>query len=518
MQAKIKISTQTKKSFINPYLHGHFIEFLGTCISDGIWVGEDSAIPNTGGMRKDVIDALKKLAPPVIRWPGGCYADRYHWRDGVGPRAQRPVTYNNNFGTKTVEKNHFGTHEFMQLCKLTNAQPWLNINMMTGSPAEMYEWAEYCNRAEPTALAALRAENGSPASFDVKYWGVGNESWAGGGNYTAQGYVDAYRRYATAFPFQGGPERENSPCLIAVGPDGNKPEERVKWTKDFFAALCQYRMPPLHGYDLHFYNWNIANPEDNVTVFDEDAWYDVISGSRELESVLLEQYDLIQDGMRATPSEPSPFGDFPPPECKLIVGEWGNWHRPQPDAPGALFQQCTMRDAITTALTLDIFHANSDKVYMACVAQSVNVLNSLILTFDDKTVLTPNYHVFEMYQPHRNADALLCETDAPVLKTKATGNVNAVHAFASQKGKEIYVNLINPSIDAECTANIQLDAQAAFSKGVLLGGLDGKAHNTPENPDAVHPVQAPPLIHSGGGWQVTLPKASVSVYHLHMEQ
>lgn len=232
------------KKFIAPELHSQFIEFLGNCISDGIWVGKDSPIPNYNGLRKDVVDALKNLQPPVVRWPGGCYADMYHWRDGIGK--DRRITWNENFGTYTQEKNEFGTHEFMDLCHMIGAKPWLNINMLRGTVAETVEWAEYCNRREETSLSRERAENGSPEPFNVEYWGLGNECWAGGGNYTAQGYADEYRKYASSFPafkpmsLDGSADGINMK-FIACGPDGNKPVERVKWTKDFFRALADYR-------------------------------------------------------------------------------------------------------------------------------------------------------------------------------------------------------------------------------------------------------------------------------------
>jgi len=198
--AKVSIQTRQTHSVVRPELHGQFLEHLGTCIDGGVWVGVDSAIPNVAGLRQDVVDALAHLEPPLVRWPGGCYADIYHWRNGIGPREQRPAVYNGNFGTHRIEHNELGTHEFMDLCARIGAKPWLNVNLLTGSVAEMVEWAEYCNRKDDTTLTRERAQNGSAEPFDVRYWGIGNEAWAGGGFYTPQSYAAEYRKYATAFP------------------------------------------------------------------------------------------------------------------------------------------------------------------------------------------------------------------------------------------------------------------------------------------------------------------------------
>ncbi len=269
---KIEVSI-SPGAVIDEKLHGQFIEFLGSCIKDGIWVGEASEIPNYQGLRKDVVDALAEIAPPIMRWPGGCYADTYHWRNGIGDMQSRPVVFNSNFGTMEPENNHFGTHEFMRFCRMIGAAPWLSINMLSGSVAEMREWAEYCNRPEGTTLAEERSQNGDREPFGVEYWGIGNESWAGGGNYTPQSYAAEYRKFATAFPAtpQAGVPFKPFEKMIAVGPDGNKPKERVKWTEEFFEEYAKYRQPPLYGYDLHFYNWNISDPEDHVTSFSEEA-------------------------------------------------------------------------------------------------------------------------------------------------------------------------------------------------------------------------------------------------------
>ncbi|HEY0215629.1 MAG TPA: alpha-L-arabinofuranosidase C-terminal domain-containing protein [Cellulomonas sp.] len=461
---------------VNPALHGQFIEFLGTCIDDGIWVGTGSGVPHTDGVRQGVLDALVALAPPVLRWPGGCYADTYHWRDGIGDRAQRPTTFNENFGTDELDDHAFGTDEYLRLCEAVGAEPWININMMSGSVAEMRDWMEYVNREQGTDLARLRAENGHEAPYGVRFWGIGNESWAGGGMMTPQSYLDAYRPYAAAMPhFTKSVFDAPAGYPIASGPDGNKPRERVEWTRDFFRALAEYRQPPIAGYDLHFYNWNIDHEDDTPTRFDQAGWDRVIAGCLELEEVILEQWALIQEGLALVP-EPESSLDTRLTHVDLIVGEWGNWHRDAFYARPALYQQVTMRDAITTALTLDLLQRHCDKVSMACNAQTVNVLNSLILTEGDQTVLTPNYDVFMMYKPHRGAAALAVEpVDAP----------SGVHAFASATDDAVLVNLTNVSMTEPAEVELAFAVPVRLESVETLRADSPTAHNTVDAPDAV---------------------------------
>ncbi|WP_312541811.1 alpha-L-arabinofuranosidase C-terminal domain-containing protein [Enterococcus sp.] len=466
----INIDSKKTGAEIRPELHGQFIEFLGSGIYDGIWVGEESDIPNYNGLRKDVVDAMKELKPPVLRWPGGCFADVYHWRDGVGPREQRPTYFNENFGTMEVENNSFGTHEFMMLCEIVGAKPWFNINMMTGTTAETREWVEYVNRETSTSLGKERAVNGHADPYGVELWGIGNESWAGGGTYTAEAYANEYRKHTSAIPSFGAGlpwvDTNKEMRMIAVGPDGNKPKERVAWTKDFFAELGKYRKPRINGYDLHFYNWNLGDETDTVTSFSTDAWYKVINGAFELEDVIHEQYALIQSGVAQIPKEEGAFATEI--NVDLIVGEWGNWHNIDFTAPSILWQQCTMRDAITTALTLDIFHRNADKVKMACVAQSVNVLNSLFLTKADKTVLTPNYYVFQLYKKHQGAEIIEISDDSPRLERVNEPDLKHVYSFGSIKEDVITMNIVNTSVDKKESITLTFDRPVAMLKGEEL--------------------------------------------------
>jgi alpha-N-arabinofuranosidase len=506
-------SAKTEKK-IKAELHSQFIEFLGTNIYDGIWVGENSPIPNYNGLRKDVVDALKEIAPPILRWPGGCYADTYHWRNGIGKREDRPTTYNEIFGSNTLDHHQFGTHEFMELCRLIGAKPWININMMTGPVSEMVEWAEYCNRDDDTTLAKERATNGSNAPFNVEYWGIGNESWAGGGTYTPESYASEYRKYASSFPVFGDifhPENNKINLqFIAVGPDGNKPKERVAWTKDFFKALGQYRQPKLHGYDLHFYNWNISDTTDKITEFSEKQWFSVLSGALEIEDVIVEQYELMKAGIDAFPEIEGPFKSEI--NCELVIGEWGNWHTFFQNEKSALWQQATMRDAITTALTLDIFHRHTDKIKLACVAQTVNVLNSLIITENERTLLTPNYHIYDMYKVHRNADILDCETHTESINDDFDRKVNGIYALASRNDDLIYINIINTSYKKSHHVKIQLDHACTFVDGKVLSGSTPQSHNTIEIPNNVVPESFTNIKQlTEKAWDIESPAASVSV-------
>lgn len=476
-QNEVKVSDRKKEVVIAPELHSQFIEFLGSCIYDGIWVGEDSDIPNYKGIRRDVVDALKEIEPPVMRWPGGCFADTYHWKNGIGKREDRPVTYNENFGTFEVDHNQFGTHEFMEFCEMLGAKPWLGVNVLSGSVGEMRDWVEYCNRSEETDLSNLRKENGHKEPFGVEYWGIGNEAWAGGGTMTPELYAQEYRKYSSAMPrcdFRNAKPGEGLK-LIACGPDGNKPKERVRWTRDFFAALAHYRQPQIDAMDLHFYNWNMEQGDWSDVEFDEAAWDRVIESCFELEDVIEEQYDLIQEGLASFPEEEGFFATGAP-HCDLIVGEWGNWHGSSFLARPALYQQCTMRDAITTALTLDIFHRNCDKVKMACVAQTVNVLNALILTEKEHTVLTPNYDVFLMYKVHRGARPM---------KLKKKDLDPKIHLFASCKGDEIYVNVVNADCKRAKDVTLHFEEDMETVSTETLRGDSITDYNSVECPDKV---------------------------------
>ena len=480
---------------IDPKLHGQFIEFLGECIDQGIWVGEDAHVEHEHGYRKATLDALRALRPPLLRWPGGCYADTYHWRDGIGARGRRSTTFNENFATYELDDHSFGTDEFLRLCEEIGAEPWINVNMLSGTVAEMKDWMEYCNREQPTDLALERAENGHPAPYGVKYWGIGNEVWAGGGMMTPSAYLDEYRRFASAMPSFVTSLFDASPMYaIACGPDGNKPRERVKWTQDLFRGIAEYRQPKIDGYDLHFYNWNVDDDGDTPVEFTEEGWNKVVRGCLELEDVLRDQWRLINDGL-ALINEPEGPMDVKMDHVDLIVGEWGNWHKPAFHARPALRQQVTMRDAVTTALTLDLLQRNCDKVAMACNAQTVNVLNSLILTEGEATVLTPNYDVFMMYRPHRGAVALDVPREDP--------SDGRVYAFASKSedGATLLVNLTNAHMLKEVETTLAVPVGWQVETMTELTSADPHDHNDAEHENLVRAreVDATDRVRVAGG-------------------
>lgn len=508
----IRINETVTIGQINPMLHGQFIEFLGSCIYGGIWVGEDSEIPNYNGLRKDVVDALKEIKPPIIRWPGGCYADTYHWRDGIGPRNKRPIRYNENFGTYEMDDNQFGTHEFMMLCKFVGAKPWLNVNMMTGSVAEMCEWMEYCNRKEMTTLSIERGENGSEVPFNVKYWGIGNEPWAGGGTYTSETYANEYRKYSTAVPsFSSYKTEDNEEKIIkiACGPDGNKPKERVEWTEKLFESFQKFRAPEVDAIDLHFYNWNLGDFSSKETEFDINGWYTVIDSCLELDIVIKEQEKIIEEGNKYIKSQEGLLGELygHPLKSKLVVGEWGNWHSSAFTASPALYQQCTMRDAITTALSLDIFHRNCNRVDIACVAQSINVLNSIILTDGIDFLKTPNFDVFKMYHVHQNAMAVECFSDNSYKAEE--GNI---FTFASVNNELIHLNIINTDYDKTKKVTIQFENESVFETVTILKSEKTTDFNSFSDPDKVREKMGEEPIKEGTSYIVNIPAASISVY------
>ena len=510
-QDTIKISTAPTGTVIAPELHSQFIEHLGSCIYDGIWVGKDSDIPNIDGFRKDVVEPLAKLQPPVIRWPGGCFADMYHWKNGIGD--SRPVTYNGNFGTYKTEDNSFGTDEFMAFCRLVGGKPWLNINMLSGDVREAVEWSEYCNRKESTALSDLRAANGSKEPYNVQLWGIGNEVWAGGGNMTPEMYAQQYRKFASAMPSFVEKTPDGITALpqtfILSGPDGNKPKERVKWTKDLFASLAQYRQPKLDAIDLHFYNWNVGKNADDADDFTEEGWYRVVKNCLEIRDVIDEQYELVQEGIASFPE--SEDTNFPSPvhKCDLYIGEWGNWHQSAFFAKDALWQQCSMRDAVTSALTLDIFHHEAEKLKLACCAQTVNVLGSLFLTEGDKTILTPNYYVYEMYMVHRGAELLADEVET----AEAAEGLPAVMTLASRKEDVISVNIVCTDYSAKHEVLLTFDENVFCNGGETLHADKPTDCNTAQEPEKVKPAVNTTARLTDKGWVVRVPAASVNVFH-----
>ncbi|HYE17998.1 MAG TPA: alpha-L-arabinofuranosidase C-terminal domain-containing protein [Tepidisphaeraceae bacterium] len=461
MPARVTLHIDRPGPVINRNLYGHFAEHLGACVNDGLYVGEDSPIPNIGGLRSDLIEAFRRIDPPVLRWPGGCFADDYHWRDGVGPRDRRPVTVNTWWGN-SLETNAFGTHEFITLCRLIGAEPYLAGNLGSGTVAEMRDWVEYCNFDRPSTLAKLRAANGSPMPFGVKYWGVGNEAWGCGGNFCPSDYAKEYRRYATYLRDFGGTPLH----LIACGPDGNKPE----WTRAFLKKLstadkrfnCR-----IHALGAHYY----CGTAGTATEYSVDQWYELLHRAAGVDQLLTDQ--------RAAMDEFDPER-----RIDLVLDEWGTWHPPTPGA-SQLWQQNTVRDALVAAITLDTLNRRADIVHMANIAQAANVLQALFLTEGEKLVLTPTFHVFEMYKHHQGARGVPIEVESPVTSYVAGGEKRSFPTLAgsaSVKGSALTLSLTNAHARHSVEASIALAGagpRTAYESSVsTLTHDDLHAHNT----------------------------------------
>ena len=497
--ADIEVSLQVAGPQISPHIYGHFIEHLGGVIYDGIWVGGNSKIPNVAGIRRQFVDDMKRIGAPNFRWPGGCFADGYHWRDGIG-RGARPRTYNYwqgqmPAGLDATETNAFGIHEFMRLCRLTGAEPYLAANVGSGSPREFHDWVSYCNApANTTSLAAERAANGDREPFKVKWWGVGNESWGCGGNMDPREYATLYRRFATQIPAY--PPR---PFLVAVGPRGHSRDMDLGWTTGFFEGMQGHRVP-VDGLSMHFYT-DFRNSKEKVATFDSRGWYDVIREGLRTETVIVRHWDAM--------------AKFDPAHrTRLIVDEWGVWYPPGEETIPAqiLSQPLTLRDAIHTAVTFDVFNRHADKVAMANVAQTINCIHSLFLAQGDRYLRTPVYHVFEMYKNHMGARSVPLSVRCDDLSVPAgdgTVKMPGVSGSASLKDGRLAITLTNPSLDAALTARIRLvSGTATEARGVVLTHADQTARNTFDRPAEVSP--APLTVTSRGGTvEVAIPKHAV---------
>lgn len=420
--ASIRVYPKEGTQQISKHIYGHFSEHLGTCIYGGLWVGPDSDIPNTNGYRNDVVNALKKLQIPNLRWPGGCFADTYHWRDGIGPKENRPRMVNTNWGG-TIEDNSFGTHEFLNLCELLGCEPYVSLNVGSGTVEEMAEWVEYMT-AEEGPMATLRRQNGRDKAWKVKFIGIGNESWGCGGNMRPEYYADQYRRYTTYCRDFGG----NHLFRIASGAC----DYDYNWTE----VLMRNVGGRMNGLSLHYYTVGNWGHKGSATDFDKDDYYATMGKCLEIEDVI-KKHIIIMDKYD------------PKKNVALMLDEWGAWWDEEPGTiNGHLFQQNTMRDAFVAALTLNVFNKYTDRLKMTNIAQIVNVLQSMILTNGPKMLLTPTYHVFEMYKVHQDATYLPMDLMCDRAKVKGDREIPMLSASASRdvNGK-IHITLANVDID-----------------------------------------------------------------------
>lgn len=504
---KATLHADQGKSKINKEIYGQFAEHLGSCIYGGLWVGEDSPIPNIQGYRKDVFDALKALKVPVLRWPGGCFADEYHWRDGIGPRSERPSMKNNNWGG-TIEDNSFGTHEFLNLCEMLGCEPYISGNVGSGTVEELAKWVEYMTSEEGTPMAKLRKQNGREKPWKVKYLGVGNESWGCGGNMRPEYYSDLYRRYSVYCRNYDG----NKLYKIASGAS----DYEYDWTKVLMERIGQR----MDGVSLHYYTcsgWN--GSKGSATQFDSDQYYWALAKCLEIDSVIQKHKDIM---------------DAADPERKvdLLVDEWGTWWDEEPGTiPGHLYQQNALRDAFVAALSLNVFHRHTDRVKMANIAQIVNVLQSMILTDQVGTghmALTPTYHVFQMYTPFQESTFLPVDIESETIevskayfKDKADENTGSrtmpllsASAAKCQDGS-VVLSLINVSLDKPQTLDVKLEGFTGKTvKGNILTSKNVADYNDFEHPDRVSPVEFRDAKLKKGVLTVKLPAKSIVVLSL----
>ena len=487
---ELTIDAAKPGAVINKDVYGQFAEHLGTGIYEGIWVGPKSKIPNTKGWRNDVVGALKDIKVPLVRWPGGCFADEYHWRDGVGPREKRPVKVNTNWGG-VDESNAVGTHEFFDLVDLLGADAYVNGNLGTGSAQEMSEWVEYMTSDSKSTLANMRRKNGRDKPFKVAYFAVGNEAWGCGGNMSPQYYSDLYKQVET---FLRAP-KQYRPQIIASGGNDND----VTWTD----VLSKELKKQTSGISFHYYTlptgkWEVKGAS---TGFQENEWISTMSNTLRME-------DHIQKNTAVM--------DKHDPEKKLglFVDEWGTWYDVEKGTnPGFLFQQNTLRDAVVAALNFNIFHAHADRVRMTNIAQMVNVLQAMIITDKDKMILTPTYYAYQMYVPFQNATSLpVSLKDNP---DYSVGNVKVPEISASAaRGTDgkLYVALVNtnPNKGSEVSLNIPGQTVKAV-KGRVLTSNAMDTHNTFAAPQAIKPAAFSATAGADGKLTVKVPAKAVIV-------
>jgi alpha-N-arabinofuranosidase len=489
---KLIVNADQGKETISRHIYGHFSEHLGHCIYGGYWVGEISTIPNTRGIRNDVVEALKKTKIPNLRWPGGCFADEYHWRDGIGPRSERPKMINTHWGGVT-EDNSFGTHEFLDLCEQLGTEPYICGNVGSGTVEEMSKWVEYLNFDGISPMAEERRTNGREKAWGVKYWAVGNENWGCGGDMTPEFYADQYRRFATYCRNYG-----DNRLLKVVG---GASESDYNWTEVMMQKIGPRRM---WGLSLHHYTTTTwTGSKGSATKFDEADYFTILELCTRIPKVIdrhitiMNKYD-------------------PEKRVALVVDEWGTWFDVEPGTnPGFLFQQNTIRDAIVAGIHLNEFNKRCDRIKMANIAQTINVLQALIFTKDEKMLLTPTYHVFEMYKVHQDATLLPTELQCVDYKL-GDKKLPALNVSASKdKSGKIHISLCNLDPNNSATLDCELrGVKAKKVSGRVLTASTMNSHNTFEKPDVVKPGIFKDVKLNGSMLTATLPSNSVVVLEI----
>jgi len=485
----LTIKNNDSAPVINKNIYGHFAEHLGRSIYNGFFVGDTSKIPNTNGVRNDVVAALKNLKIPNLRWPGGCFADTYHWKDGIGPKENRPTIVNQWWGGVT-EDNSFGTHDFLNLCELLETEPYLAGNMGSGTVQELADWVQYVNFGGKSPMSDLRIKNGRKEPWKVKMWGVGNEAWGCGGNMTADYYAGEYRKYATFMS-----DWENTGGLMRIASGANSAD--YNWTETLMKNIPGNM---LGGVALHHYSVIDWAKKGDAVDFTEDLYFKTMQQALKMEE-LVTKHSAIMDKYDPTK------------KIALVVDEWGGWYDVEKGSnPGFLYQQNTMRDAVLAGATLDIFNNHADRIRVANLAQCVNVLQAVILTDKTKMLLTPTYHVMQMYSVHQDAKLLPITIKSP-LYTHNGETLPALSASASKdKNGLIHISLVN--IDAKKEHKIEIDMQELGIKnvtGTILASPKLQDHNTFDNPTKIKPAVFKGFETKKGKLEITIPAFSVVV-------
>ncbi|MGQ8365504.1 alpha-N-arabinofuranosidase [Glaciecola sp. 1036] len=491
-EVSVSLDTDNTGAVINKNIYGQFMEHLGRGIYEGVWVGPESDIPNTNGYRDDVLQALKDLQVPLLRWPGGCFADEYHWEDGIGPNAERKRTVNTTWGG-VIDDNSFGTHEFMNLAEMLGADAYVNGNLGTGSPKEMAQWVEYMTSDSESSLANLRRENGRDKPWRLHFFAIGNETWGCGGSMDADYYVDLYKHYATFIKTPAN----NKPTLIASGGT----DFRTDYTEALMSmeSYWSYNKGAIshHYYTLPTSDWSKKGSALN---FPESEWASTMSRTLKIEDILKTNIEIMD---KYDPDE----------EIGFYLDEWGTWYDVTEGDPGFLYQQNSLRDAVVAALNLNIYHKYAKRVQMTIIAQMVNVLQAMILTDKEKMLLTPTYHVFRMHIPFQDATYVPIELDGNETYGQGEHQVPKINASAARgKDGKLWITLVN--VDPNNDEVINLGSAYKRITGEILTAETMDAHNTFKDPNAVRPTSFEVSPAENGELVITLPPKAIIVAQL----
>ncbi len=490
--ANLFVNANAPKTTISKHIYGHFSEHLGRCIYDGYWVSDTSTIPKKDRIRLDIVEALKKINIPNLRWPGGCFADEYHWRDGIGVRSSRPKMINTHWGNVT-EDNSFGTHEFLELCSLLKTEPVICGNVGSGTVEEMNKWVEYLNFNGLSPMTEIRKQNGRDSAWKVQYWGVGNENWGCGGNMTADFYADQYRRYATFC--------KNYPDISLKKIAGGANSEDYNWTE---TLMKKVPLNMMWGISLHYYTLpKTWRDKGSATNFDEKEYFGTMRNCLKMEEMVTKHATIMD---RYDPDK----------RVGLVVDEWGIWTNVEPGTnPGFLYQQNSMRDAIIAGTTLNIFNNHADRVRMANLAQTINVLQALILTKGHQLLLTPTYHIFDLYKVHQDAKQLPIQLNVPDY-TIDNVKLPSINVSASQDATgAVHISFVNIDPKNAVTINTSLFGKDYKNiTGKIITSPNFTDINTFEKPNTIIPMNFSSFKKNGNELAVTLPKLSVVVLEL----